>query len=85
MRDLGTLGGSFSSATGINEQGLIVGQSETATGQWRGFVLRRGVMTALPTLASSSDVGGVNDLGQVVGDSWAPEGMDGRYHAVLWS
>jgi probable HAF family extracellular repeat protein len=88
MRDLGTLGGEFSSATGINEQGLIVGNSETASGQWRGFVLRDGVMTALPTLASSCEVGGVNDLGQVVGACFVPTDTDnfnGLYHAVLWS
>jgi probable HAF family extracellular repeat protein len=85
MHDLGTLGGAFSWATGINEQGLIVGHSETAAGEWRGFALRRGVMTALPTLAATCDVWGVNDRGQVVGDSFAPSGMEGRFHAVLWS
>src|SRR5574341_1418138 len=85
MRDLGTLGGEFSWATGINKQGLIVGHSETATGQWRGFVLRHGAMTALPTLASSCDVWGVNDRGQVIGDSWAPLETQSGYHAVLWS
>jgi probable HAF family extracellular repeat protein len=85
MHDLGTLGGAFSWATGINEQGLIVGHSETAAGEWRGFALRRGVMTALPTLGATCDVWGVNDRGQVVGDSFAPSGMEGRFHAVLWS
>jgi probable HAF family extracellular repeat protein len=35
MADLGTLGGGFSSAFFINKRGQIVGQSETASGEFR--------------------------------------------------
>jgi uncharacterized membrane protein len=38
MIDLGTLGGSFSHAHGINERGEVVGTSETASGQLHAFL-----------------------------------------------
>jgi probable HAF family extracellular repeat protein len=44
MRDLGTLGGSFSVAFGINERGDIVGEAETAAGDIHAFLFRRGTM-----------------------------------------
>ena len=42
--DLGTLGGAFSGAQGINNRGEVTGWSETATGDIRAFVWRDGVM-----------------------------------------
>ena len=52
MTDLGTLGGSFSSAHDINELGLIVGESYTANGNTHAFIydLATGMMTDLGTL-----------------------------------
>jgi probable HAF family extracellular repeat protein len=44
MYDLGTLGGSFSVAFGVNSRGHIVGASETAQGDVHAFVFRNGVM-----------------------------------------
>ena len=44
MRNLGTLGGSYSRAHAISPEGHIVGYSETAAGNQRAFVWRDGKM-----------------------------------------
>ena len=38
MTDLGTLGGSYSIAHGINDAGQVVGYSATATGDQHAFI-----------------------------------------------
>jgi probable HAF family extracellular repeat protein len=83
MRDLGTLGGTSSWAYGINDQGEIVGESDTATGLRQAFVVRAGEMISLGTLAGmSSGAYGINNLGDVVGASALPGGQS--VQAVLW-
>lgn len=71
MTDLGTLaGGSYSSgAYAINNNGQVVGYSETdSTGDGDVFLYSGGVMTSLGTLGGSFGVGySINDSGQVVG------------------
>jgi probable HAF family extracellular repeat protein len=47
--DLGTLGGSFTSATDISDDGLVVGSSERADGVVHSFVWEDGVMHELPS------------------------------------
>jgi probable HAF family extracellular repeat protein len=42
MLDLGTLGGEFSEAMEVNNRGVVVGNSETASGTLRPFVWYRG-------------------------------------------
>ncbi len=75
--DLGTLGGSRSGATGINDRGQVVGMSETASGAEHAVLWEQGTMTDLGTLGGNwSRAYGINDRGQVVGMS------DGR--AALW-
>jgi len=83
--DLGTLGGEFSAASGINGHGAVVGQASITGGPLRGFVWRHGVMTDLGALASDGENGSrandINNHGWIVGASDVP---GGDFHAVLW-
>jgi probable HAF family extracellular repeat protein len=77
MVDLGTLGGSSSNATGINDIGQIVGRSETASGDVHAFRWENGAMLDLGTLGGSSSFAtGINELGQIVGESEKAPGED---------
>ena len=68
---LGTLGGSSSVATDINERGQVVGISRTASGEQHVFLWQRGKMTDLgPTDGSWPKI---NERGQVV------------WNGTLWS
>ncbi len=71
MTDLGTLGGSTSSAAGVNDAGDVVGYSTTSVGELHAFRWRDGVMTDLGTTADStlSIAYAINNRGQVVGQS----------------
>ncbi|MBI4549057.1 MAG: T9SS type A sorting domain-containing protein [Ignavibacteriae bacterium] len=85
MHDLGTLGGADSYAYGINNLGQIVGESESASGQWLGFLWEKGTMQALPTLPTTGTPRGyakaINDHGVVVGSSKVTDAED---HAFMW-
>lgn len=64
VTDLGTLSGSWSLATGINDSGQVIGYSN----YFRAFFWENGVMTDLGTLGGTqSQAWGINDLGEVVG------------------
>ncbi|MES2744684.1 MAG: HAF repeat-containing protein [Bdellovibrionota bacterium] len=81
-RSLGTLGGSNSYANAISQNGLVVGNSVTAQGQWHAFLYRNNQMIDLGTLGGSTSAAyGVNDRGQVVGSS---ETANGSVHAFVW-
>ena len=83
MTDLGTLGAGNSSASAINEQGQIVGQSETGDGSPHAFLWKDGEMTDLGALPryDTSSAHDINADGSVVGVS-----IDkiGAKHAFLW-
>jgi len=86
ITDLGTLpvayGGS-SVATGINNQGQVVGYSDSIAGNPHAFLWEEGNMTDLGTLGGgTSKANGINDRGQVVGYSLIPAVQE--VHAVLW-
>jgi probable HAF family extracellular repeat protein len=92
MQDLGTLGGNLSNATAINNAGQIVGNSLTITrvGQVsHAFLYSGGIMQDLGTLAGPSGVAqestanGINDLGQIVGQSTSSD--FGLNHAFLYT
>jgi probable HAF family extracellular repeat protein len=69
LRDLGTLGGSYSSASAINDKGVVVGTSYLAgDSATRGFIYDNGAMTALGTLGGTSSTAvDINRHGVIVG------------------
>ena len=71
LTDLGTLGGSYSITTGINDAGQVVGYSETAgDAALHASIWNGGVPTDLGTLGeTNSRAYGINNSGQVVGSS----------------
>ena len=86
VTDLGSLGGQECAATGLNNQGQVVGQSKTSHGQKHAFIWSQSKIRDLGTLpgSNSSKALAINNLGQVVGYS---EGLpSGHYqtHGFLW-
>ena len=80
ITNLGTLGGSWSEAWGINDLGTIVGQS-TVPGDSSspGFSWSNGVMTSLGTLGGTASFGAaINNAGTIVGFSVLPGSINAR-------
>jgi probable HAF family extracellular repeat protein len=87
LRDLGTLGGtqfSHSQANGINDAGVIVGESSDGKGVLRAFVYEDGAMTDLGAPESFfSRARAINSQGQIVGE-WGPSNGQQPAHAFLY-
>jgi len=84
LRDLGTLGGTFGSATGLNDAGEIVGWATTPDDMGpHAFFWSNGVMQDLGTVKGDgcSVAYRINARGRVVGASG--DGCD-EVHAFLW-
>jgi probable HAF family extracellular repeat protein len=86
VRDIGTLGGSESSAFHVNDLGQVVGQSTLrASNNVHAFLWsqKTGILDlgALPPRPGESAATDINNQGQVVGASQ----VNGQNHAVLWS
>lgn len=84
VTDLGTLGGTQSIASDINNSGQIVGNSAVSSGINHAFTYANGVMTDLGTLGGTQSYAyGINNSGQIVGESNNPtEGLSAfRYSA----
>ena len=67
--DLGTFGGTSSSANAINASGVVAGEARDATGLDLAFLYSNGIMTNLGSLGGSSSALAINDSGQVTGGS----------------
>jgi probable HAF family extracellular repeat protein len=90
LHDLGTLGGTFSGGQGINASGQVTGLSSTIAGAPEHAFLwiptmpngDSGTMNDLGTLGGSYSVGfGINDSGQVAGQSLT---IEGAAHAFVY-
>lgn len=80
--DLGTLGGEFSYAFGINDNDQIVGFSRTSSGATHGFLWQNGTMSELTSLSSYESAGSsINNQGQIAGYSYVDQT---HKHATLW-
>jgi probable HAF family extracellular repeat protein len=76
LHDLGTLGGTFSQGNWINERGEVAGGANTENDQsFHAVLWRHGVVTDLGLVAGDcfSDAYGINEKGQVIGESFCPE------------
>jgi probable HAF family extracellular repeat protein len=81
MMDLGTLGGSISTATAINDSGQVIGYAQTATASHHAFIWdSSNGMRDIGTLGGSSYAYFINSSGQVAGYSLTSSGG----HAFLW-
>src|SRR5688572_6257594 len=83
VTDLGTLGGSSSSANDINDAGNIVGLALGPSGGHHAFFYSGGVMLDIGTAwaGSVSEARSLNNSNVVVGYLFGPSG----FQAVLWS
>jgi len=77
--DLGTLGGSFSRAFGINERGQVVGWNGLDNGEEPPFLWKAGTMIDLGPGTGYE----INNRGQVAGSG--PSANGGEVHATLWT
>lgn len=85
ITDLGTLGGSSSTATAINNYDQVAGYSTRADGTTHAFLYSGGSMTDLGALGGQLSVAyGINDSGQVVGYVAMVNGS-GPTYAFLYS
>jgi probable HAF family extracellular repeat protein len=82
--DLGTLGGTGSTAYGINDSGQVVGSAKTNSSTYHAFVYSNGSMTDLnPAGASSSDAYAINNSAQVSGRYRDP--VASTESAAIWT
>ncbi|HRE03448.1 MAG TPA: Ig-like domain-containing protein, partial [Ilumatobacteraceae bacterium] len=81
---LGTLGGAWSRATGVNERGQVIGVSRDRSGRESAFVYDGETMTAISDGlgAETAEPHAINEAGTVVGEFTRASGST---HAFIWS
>ena len=84
MQSLGTLGGTYSEAFGIDATGRIAGSSSTASGEFHAFRSTTGTtLVDINSLGGNSSAAlGMNASGQIVGQA---VNAQSQYHACYWS
>jgi len=83
-QNLGTLGGSYSFARGLNNLGQVVGYSADASGNELAFFWNGTTMVSMGTLGANVSVAnGINDAGYAVGVS--VESTPGNQRAFGWN
>ena len=85
MVDLGTLGGTCTEATDLNQKGQVVGSSNLAGDQFQhAFLWSQGSINDLGGSLGGSYLGayGVNEHGEAAGYAYHPDNT--TFHAVLW-
>jgi probable HAF family extracellular repeat protein len=86
VTDLGTLGGSGSAATAINNAGQVVGWANTASGVSHAFLYSGGQMQDLGALSGTISVAtGINNSGQIVGSYQSDQGVGDPISAFLYT
>lgn len=83
ISDLGTLGGTWSSAYALDSAGQIAGTSTTTTGAFHAFFYSSGGMVDLGTLGGTNSYGlAINSSGSVAGNASVSTGYS---HAFEWN
>jgi probable HAF family extracellular repeat protein len=85
MKDLGSLGGNFSEANGINSAGDVVGFSTVADGTRHAFLWTPsgGMRQLVPGETTETFAWAINDSDEVAGSFVHPQ--DHLYHGFVWS
>jgi probable HAF family extracellular repeat protein len=78
-------GGQYAAASAVNDEGMVVGVSDDASGIQHAVAWIDRVATSLGTLGSDSFATDVNRHGVVVGCSEIPPRMYGHFHPFVWS
>lgn len=84
VTNLGTLGGTFSDAFGINDAGQVVGQTTIGGIEIHAYRWQNDAMTDLNLCCFQSRAFGINAAGQVVGTTQLSNVNFGVNHAFLW-
>lgn len=87
MADIGTLGGGFSYAWGINDNRVVVGEAFLPNGKTHAFRWENGTMQDLGLLPGTGEYSAATDInnkGQIVGFSEISTGFGSTRHAFLW-